>query len=127
MAGMQTSPDEPKRSGSRWEPDQADQPTEVLNAPPASPGTPVGGSQSAAAGKGLSTTAALVFAILLGVLAGAVAGAVVVGNRDQPVSVVDTGDQGQLGEQFGDPGQFGDQGQGRGQGRHGFGEHDEEY
>jgi len=115
---MQTSSEEPQRSGSRWEPAEDEQVTEVLTPPPAAPSTP---AASAPARRGISTTAAVLIAVLVGALGGAVAGVALTGDRgEQPVSGV-VSEQGQV---PGAEGQFG----GPGQGHHGFdGDHEGEF
>ncbi len=129
---MQTSSEEPQRSGSRWEPAEDGQVTEVLTPPPAAPSTP---AASAPARRGISTTAAVLIAVLVGALGGAVAGVALTGDRgEQPVSGV-VSEQGQVpgaegqvpgaeGQVPGAEGQFG----GTGQGHHGFdGDHEGEF
>ncbi|HNL50975.1 MAG TPA: hypothetical protein PKL68_03375 [Actinomycetota bacterium] len=136
---MQTSSEEPQRSGSRWEPAEDEQVTEVLTPPPAAPSTP---AASAPARRGISTTAAVLIAVLVGALGGAVAGVALTGDRgEQPVSGV-VSEQGQVpgaegqvpgaegqvpgaeGQVPGAEGQFG----GPGQGHHGFdGDHEGEF
>ena len=122
---MQTSSEEPQRSGSRWEPAEDEQVTEVLTPPPAAPSTP---AASAPARRGISTTAAVLIAVLVGALGGAVAGVALTGDRgEQPVSGV-VSEQGQVpgaeGQVPGAEGQFG----GTGQGHHGFdGDHEGEF
>ena len=129
---MQTSSEEPQRSGSRWEPAEDEQVTEVLTPPPAAPSTP---AASAPARRGISTTAAVLIAVLVGALGGAVAGVALTGDRgEQPVSGV-VSEQGQVpgaegqvpgaeGQVPGAEGQFG----GSGQGHHGFdGDHEGEF
>ena len=129
---MQTSSEEPERSGSRWEPAEDEQVTEVLTPPPAAPSTP---AASAPVRRGISTTAAVLIAVLVGALGGAVAGVALTGDRgEQPVSGV-VSEQGQVpgaegqvpgaeGQVPGAEGQFG----GPGQGHHGFdGDHEGEF
>ena len=129
---MQTSSEEPQRSGSRWEPAEDEQVTEVLTPPPAAPSTP---AASAPARRGISTTAAVLIAVLVGALGGAVAGVALTGDRgEQPVSGV-VSEQGQVpgaegqvpgaeGQVPGAEGQFG----GPGPGHHGFdGDHEGEF
>lgn len=122
---MQTSSEEPQRSGSRWEPAEDEQVTEVLTPPPAAPSTP---AASAPVRRGISTTAAVLIAVLVGALGGAVAGVALTGDRgEQPVSGV-VSEQGQVpgaeGQVPGAEGQFG----GPGQGHHGFdGDHEGEF
>ena len=111
---MQTSADEPQRSGSRWEPPADEQATEVLTPPPVvTPSAPVH--------RGVSTPVAVLIAVLVGGLGGAVAGVAIAGDRDQqPVSGVVS----EQGQPPGAEGQFGVPGQGR----HGLGgDHEGEY
>ncbi|HRY10576.1 MAG: hypothetical protein H6526_06035 [Actinobacteria bacterium] len=124
---MQTSSDDPRHSGSRWEPDPAEQTTDVLG-PPAEAQSKVPPPTSPR--RGLSTTAAVLIAVVIGGIGGAVVGFAVAADREpQPVSGVVT-EQGQA------PGQLG-RGQGQGQvpgeneqfgvpgrGHHGYGEHE---
>jgi hypothetical protein len=118
---MQTSADEPQRSGSRWEPVADEQPTEVLTPPAAATVAPASVRRRA----GIPTVAAVLIAVLVGVLGGAVAGFAIAGGGDeQPASSVESGQQGPGGAgQLPGDGQLG----GPGQGRHGFGDHEGEY
>lgn len=81
MAGMNTSSDDSRRSGSRWEPGPEEQPTQVLGA-----AAPVPPQNPRRVPTGMVVTAA---AVLSGVL-GAGAGYAVASNKtaEQPVSTV---------------------------------------
>lgn len=125
---MQTSSDEPRHSGSRWEPSPDEQTTDVLTPPAASPSSV---APPAPARRGLSTTAAVLLAVVIGGLGGAVAGFAVAGDRGtQPASDLVTeqgqvpGGQGQVPGQRvpGDDDPFG----APGRGHHGYGEHEDD-
>jgi len=89
MVDMTDSTGEPNSSGSRWEPDQSDQPTEILTPwQPASDPEPT----PKRARRRLPTAAAVILALLLGGLGGTAFGLAVAGQRtEQSAETVDPG------------------------------------